>query len=45
MWNNPAILGFGLAYLFSIAFYNYFGLSVTKVGFSGHVKLSHYSSV
>ncbi|KAL5265614.1 hypothetical protein ACHWQZ_G006361 [Mnemiopsis leidyi] len=30
MWNNPAILGFGLAYLFSIAFYNYFGLSVTK---------------
>lgn len=30
MWNNPAILGFGLAYLLSISFYNYFGLSVTK---------------
>jgi len=30
MYNNPSIFIFGMLYLMSIAFYNYFGLSVTK---------------
>ena len=42
MYNNPSIFIFGMLYLMSISFYNYFGLSVTKVSIICSQNLARY---